>query len=293
MGLLAETRHKQKWSVDPNNINWKKKSKKESFGHKLMSKMGWSDGQGLGKNSDGMLNHISAKVKNNNHGIGCDAKFDREYTAGQDEFNAVLKMLNDNDTSDLANQRREKKRTVTRKALNSRFVKAKDLSAAGAGDMAAIFGGADIFAQMSQNLAKKEESDETKNGGEEDEENKNSPIIKKEQDTQENGEKIVTSQTFTENTNHSVSKVSLSDYFQKKMAAKKAGVALKSEITKEVKAEVKEEISVDEETEEKEKKKKSKKDKKKSKRKVEVEETEEEPQPKKKKKSKKSKKAEK
>merc|ERR1712176_655502 len=176
MGLLAETRHKQKWSVDPNN---------------------------------------------NNHGIGCDAKFDREYTAGQDEFNAVLKMLNDNDTSDLANQRREKKRTVTRKALNSRFVKAKDLSAAGAGDMAAIFGGADIFAQMSQNLAKKEENDEAKNK-EEDEENKNSPIIKKEQDTQENGEKIVTSQTFTENTNHSVSKVSLSDYFQKKMAAKKS-----------------------------------------------------------------------
>ena len=175
MGLLAETRHKQKWSVDPNNINWKKKSKKESFGHKLMSKMGWSDGQGLGKNSDGMLNHISAKVKNNNHGIGCDAKFDREYTAGQDEFNAVLKMLNDNDSSDLANQRREKKRTVTRKALNSRFVKAKDLSAAGAGDMAAIFGGADIFAQMSQNLAKKEENNEAKNEAD-------SPIIKKEQD---------------------------------------------------------------------------------------------------------------
>merc|ERR1712176_46310 len=161
MGLLAETRHKQKWSVDPNN---------------------------------------------NNHGIGCDAKFDREYTAGQDEFNAVLKMLNDNDTSDLANQRREKKRTVTRKALNSRFVKAKDLSAAGAGDMAAIFGGADIFAQMSQNLAKKEEKDD----------DQESPIIKKEHgDTQENGEKIVTSQVFTENTNHLVSKVSLSDYFQK------------------------------------------------------------------------------
>merc|ERR1712127_222127 len=179
MGLLAESRHKSKWSVDPNNINWKKKSGKDSFGHKLMSKMGWSAGEGLGKNSDGMVKCISAKVKNNNHGIGCDAKYDREYTAGQDEFNAVLKMLNENDTSDLANQRREKKRTVTRKALNSRFVKAKDLSKAGKDDMAAIFGGPDIFAQMSQNLKKEQKSDE---------EEQNEP----KQEVDENGEKIVT-----------------------------------------------------------------------------------------------------
>jgi len=149
MGLLAEPKYKQKWSVDPNNLNWKKNEYKTSFGHKMMSKMGWAEGQGLGKTSQGMTRHITAKTKNNMFGIGCNMKNNSEWVAGQDEFNAVLKMLNDNDTSALAETKRSKKRAIQRRALNSRFVKAKNLSEAKTGDMKAIFGGSDIFAQIS------------------------------------------------------------------------------------------------------------------------------------------------
>ena len=86
MGLLAEPKYKQKWSVDPNNLNWKKNEYKTSFGHKMMSKMGWAEGQGLGKTSQGMTRHITAKTKNNMFGIGCNMKNNSEWVAGQDEF---------------------------------------------------------------------------------------------------------------------------------------------------------------------------------------------------------------
>ena len=52
----------------------------------MMAKMGWSEGEGLGKNSDGMRDHITAKTKNNMFGIGCNMKNNSEWVAGQDEF---------------------------------------------------------------------------------------------------------------------------------------------------------------------------------------------------------------
>ena len=132
-------------------------------------------------------------------------------------------MLNDNDTSELADQKRSKKRAIQRKALNSRFVKAKDLSKADKGDMAALFGGTDIFAQLSANTKK----EEAKKSASDDED---SVIVK-------------TSMEFKENSNVVTSKVSYQDYFAQKMAARKA-----ADISS-PKAEVKEEVKEDEKDE--------------------------------------------
>merc|ERR1712066_467918 len=116
----------------------------------LMRKMGWSDGQGLGKNSQGMTRNIQAKVKNNNYGIGCSVKDGKDWVAGQDDFNAVLRMLNDDDTSAFKQEKRKQKRAIQKKAMHAKFVKAKDLSTKTESDMKALFGsaGGDIFSQL-------------------------------------------------------------------------------------------------------------------------------------------------
>jgi hypothetical protein len=42
----------------------------ESMGHKLMMKMGWSKGQGLGKEGEGMKNPVEQKVRLGTAGLG-------------------------------------------------------------------------------------------------------------------------------------------------------------------------------------------------------------------------------
>ena len=53
MGLLAGDRKKQRWSADPRGRKWAEDQNKIS--NKLMEKMGWKQGEGLGAKGDGML----------------------------------------------------------------------------------------------------------------------------------------------------------------------------------------------------------------------------------------------
>lgn len=57
MGLLAGDRKKQRWSTDPRGRKWA--ADKNKISNKLMEKMGWKEGEGLGKDGDGMLNVIN------------------------------------------------------------------------------------------------------------------------------------------------------------------------------------------------------------------------------------------
>lgn len=45
-----------------------------SFGRKMLEKMGWKAGQGLGLNNDGTTTHIKIAVKDDNLGIGASQK---------------------------------------------------------------------------------------------------------------------------------------------------------------------------------------------------------------------------
>ena len=53
MCLLAGDRKKQRWSADPRGRKWAEDQNKIS--NKLMEKMGWKQGEGLGAKGDGML----------------------------------------------------------------------------------------------------------------------------------------------------------------------------------------------------------------------------------------------
>ncbi|XP_072842775.2 PIN2/TERF1-interacting telomerase inhibitor 1 isoform X2 [Pogona vitticeps] len=92
MAMLAEPRRKQKWSVDPRNTTWSKDDSK--FGQKMLEKMGWSKGKGLGAQEQGNPEHIRVQVKNNTLGLGAPASQGDNWIAHQDDFNQLLAELN-------------------------------------------------------------------------------------------------------------------------------------------------------------------------------------------------------
>ena len=78
-----------------NTVNQAWKNDKSKFGFRMLQKMGWTEGKGLGKNEDGLAEHVKVAKKSNNLGLG--AKSD---TTGADgwastavNFNGVLEAL--------------------------------------------------------------------------------------------------------------------------------------------------------------------------------------------------------
>lgn len=78
---------------DTLNKSWK--NDKSKFGFKMLQKMGWTEGKGLGKNEDGMAEHVKVAKKSNNLGLGAKSN-----STGSDSwastaisFNGVLEAL--------------------------------------------------------------------------------------------------------------------------------------------------------------------------------------------------------
>jgi hypothetical protein len=53
-------------SVDPQNKFWA--NDKSRFGHKMLEKMGWAQGKGLGKNEQGNPEYVKAQKMNDKEG---------------------------------------------------------------------------------------------------------------------------------------------------------------------------------------------------------------------------------
>lgn len=58
--LVKDTRN-QTWAED-----------KSKFGYRMLQKMGWNEGKGLGVKEDGVTQHVRVKKKNTNTGIGAE-----------------------------------------------------------------------------------------------------------------------------------------------------------------------------------------------------------------------------
>jgi Pin2-interacting protein X1 len=106
--MLAERRTKQRIGNDPQNLNWANDDLK--FGLKLLKKMGWSEGKGLGKYEDGTLSHIKVQKKGDVLGLGADKHTAQDWTIHSLEFSDVLKRLNDEqqNVSSIENRERNK-----------------------------------------------------------------------------------------------------------------------------------------------------------------------------------------
>ena len=66
--MLSEPRRRQKWSLNPRGTLWSNDESK--FGKKLMEKMGWKSGDGLGSQGQGIVDPITVAANQDKKGIG-------------------------------------------------------------------------------------------------------------------------------------------------------------------------------------------------------------------------------
>ncbi|XP_061561069.1 PIN2/TERF1-interacting telomerase inhibitor 1 [Phycodurus eques] len=155
MSMLAEPRRKQKWSTDPRNSAWSNDDSK--FGQKMLERMGWSKGKGLGRSEQGATEHVQVKVKNNCYGLGAHGSQEDNWIAHQEDFNDLLAQLNNchgqnNNNSSSSGKAEsppeeqkgfsleEKSKTSKKRVHYMKFAKGKDLSSRSATDLNCIFG---------------------------------------------------------------------------------------------------------------------------------------------------------
>ncbi|XP_007936905.1 PIN2/TERF1-interacting telomerase inhibitor 1 [Orycteropus afer afer] len=148
MSMLAERRRKQKWAVDPRNTAWSNDDSK--FGQRMLEKMGWSKGKGLGAQEQGATDHIKVQVKNNHLGLGATINNEDNWIAHQDDFNQLLAELNTchgQETIDSSDNKEKKSFSLEEKSKISKnrvhymkFTKGKDLSSRSKMDLDCIFG---------------------------------------------------------------------------------------------------------------------------------------------------------
>ncbi|CAG9772737.1 unnamed protein product [Ceutorhynchus assimilis] len=142
MSMLAEKRRKQKWSLNPRGKAWSQDSSK--FGQKLLEKMGWSQGKGLGAKEDGRTEHIKVSYKNDSQGVGYKES-DDQWTEHETNFTALLAALgggeqDEKNTESKIQSLEEKSQNSKARVHYRKFTRGKDISRYSEKDLANIFG---------------------------------------------------------------------------------------------------------------------------------------------------------
>lgn len=251
MSILAEPKRKQKISVDPQNLTWKNDDQK--FSKKLMEKMGWSEGDGLGRNRQGNSDAVKLKANHSGRGLGSDklADYDSTWISHHDDFADLLVALNKNKEQEPEQTEEEKERaaekisielkskSIRRRIHYQKFTRAKDTTNYSDSHKKGILGYGRLKADNQETVAE-------------------APCSEKSEESSEISQKS-DSQDDKKEGNHTVSTLSVGDYFAAKMAALKAK---REAVAAEVKNEaVKTENSEDDE-EEKARRKAEKKERK-------------------------------
>ncbi|XP_071852887.1 PIN2/TERF1-interacting telomerase inhibitor 1-like [Apostichopus japonicus] len=142
--MLAGPRRKQKISVDPRNKNWIEDP--NQFGRRLMERMGWSDGKGLGSKEDGEKDFVRVSVKGNTKGLGFNRNEEENWISHQDDFNDLLSQLH-HEHSSQGEEVSDNPKSIEEKSKNSRkrvhykkFTRGKDLANRSVDDMNCILG---------------------------------------------------------------------------------------------------------------------------------------------------------
>ena len=207
MSILAEEKRKVRIGPDPQNIGWK--NDEDKFGKKLMEKMGWSEGKGLGRNLHGDNSNIKLRPNRAGKGLGATAKDDSNWIAAHDDFADILKSLNKSKKEEKVDETAEERearlkkmnmeltsKSIKRRIHYQKFTRAKDCKQYSEKEKEAIFG------KTKEEPKVEEKEEQAKSDG-----------VKEE--VEEEGEstraKLFTTQA-----------VSVKDYFAAKMAALKA-----------------------------------------------------------------------
>ncbi|CAA92701.1 G-patch domain-containing protein [Caenorhabditis elegans] len=253
MSILAEPKRKQKISIDPQNLTWKNDDQKLS--KKLMEKMGWSEGDGLGRNRQGNADSVKLKANTSGRGLGADkmADYDSTWISHHDDFADLLAALNKNKEQEPEQTEEEKNaaaekisielksKSIRRRIHYQKFTRAKDTSNYSDSHKKGILG----YGRLKSDNAEEKIEEKTENSS------VKSDSSDSQADSQEKKEG-----------NNTVSTLSVGDYFAAKMAALKAKREAAAANQTEVKMEIKTEVEEEESDEEKARRKAEKKERK-------------------------------
>ena len=95
-----------KASADTQNQLWA--GDKSRFGFRMLEKMGWSEGKGLGTNEDGQTSHVKMKMKSNNLGVGAEVGQNDRWNTVANNYAGVLAKLSATATSQKAGKDKAK-----------------------------------------------------------------------------------------------------------------------------------------------------------------------------------------
>jgi len=203
---LAEPRRRTKWTLNPRGNFWSNDNDK--FGKKLMEKMGWEKGKGLGANQNGMLEPVKIRQKDDSKGIGFEGH-DDTWLEHQDDFQAVLAALNAEHGTETSQQSEKAEEETKQESLEStskkskkrvhymKFTRGKDLANYSADDLGCILGTKSDKIKKKRKKERQEETEDTFESADLGSEEKSHGLV-----TIQGG--------------------NLNDYFAKKMAALKA-----------------------------------------------------------------------
>ncbi|XP_029664559.1 protein IWS1 homolog A-like [Formica exsecta] len=155
MSMLAERRKKQKWSLNPRGKWWSEDSNK--FGQRMLEKMGWTKGKGLGINEQGITEYLNVPYKKDTAGIGYDNNVD-VWMEHQEKFNNFLQRLHKNENQNIiqklereddSGQSMELKSKQSRARIHyKKFTRGKDINKYKPKDLANIFGQKELTNQF-------------------------------------------------------------------------------------------------------------------------------------------------
>ncbi|XP_037715486.1 G patch domain-containing protein 4 isoform X1 [Drosophila subpulchrella] len=91
MAMLAEPRRRKRYNLCPRGKALYEDENR--FGTKMLEKMGWTKGNGLGAKQDGEKDFVRIRFKNDAEGLGFEAR-DDQWTTHEEGFNGLLKSLN-------------------------------------------------------------------------------------------------------------------------------------------------------------------------------------------------------
>jgi Pin2-interacting protein X1 len=136
-------------------------TEKTSFGSRMLNKMGWSEGKGLGVQLQGDPEFVRIKYKCDADGLGYEDRND-QWTKHEDGFSQLLNNLNNASASDAPKpiQSLEEKSKNSRVRVHyMKFTKGKDLSKRSAKELANIFGKASLTVEpKAEKIADEEET---------------------------------------------------------------------------------------------------------------------------------------
>ncbi len=145
---LAGPKQKQRLGYDPQNTSWSNDTSK--FGYKMLEKMGWKEGKGLGANEDGAHEHVKVKFKQDALGVGADARSIDNWMENAFAFDDILKNLNakqDDKTNTVRAQAVEStmnpkadEQLFGRKLVRKKFIRNKNVTNYDSQDIGMILG---------------------------------------------------------------------------------------------------------------------------------------------------------